>query len=354
MLNIEKKVNLAHLSCRNHIIRSAVHSFLGTKDGFMTDAEYTMYETLAQHDIGMVITGHCCVSPLGRANEEQTNIFADRYIPQLTRAAELMHRYDTRFIVQINHAGPRAVGVEDLADVTARALKKHRQARELTLEEIAAIEQDFVEAAVRVQRSGADGVQIHAAHSYLISRFIDTTFNQRTDSYGGSRENRFRLLEQVICGIKKRCGEDFPVLVKINSDTRTDDAAYEADLGWMLQRMKKLGVELVELSGADFIDLPHDAVLYYLERTARLRQLVDLPMSLVGGVRSLADMEQVLSSGIDMVSLGRPLIAEPDLVTKLLAGQPQAKCVSCSRCFVMPHMYPGIRCILHRPHRRKA
>ena len=352
MNRVEEAIALAHLSCRGRLVRSAVHSFLGTTDGYMTEDEYAMYEELAANGVALIITGHCCVDPLGRANPEQINIFDDVYIPQFVRAAELVHAGGARFVVQISHAGPRAIDVEDLADVTARPLKKHREARELTIDEIHSIEQAFVQAAVRVQRAGADGVQLHAAHSYLLSRFVDPTFNQRTDVYGGSAENRFRVVENILRGIREVCGPDFPVFVKINSDSKTEDAVYEQDLRWMLQRMKELGVELAELSGVDFINQPKEARVYYLERAARLRRETGISMSLVGGVRTLAEMEQVLASGIDMVSLGRPLVCEPDLLTKLLAGQAQSKCLSCNRCFVLPHMHAGMRCIWQRKLKR--
>lgn len=354
MSKVEEAIELAHISCRGRLVRSAVHSFLGTDDGYMTDGEYDMYETLAENGIGLIITGHSCISPSGRANEEQINIYDDVYIPQFARAARLVQERGARFVVQLSHAGPRSIGVKDLADVVARPLKKNRQARALTHEDIQLIERDFIAAAVRVQRSGADGVQLHAAHSYLLSRFVDRTFNQRIDEYGGSVENRFRIVENILRGIRKACGEAFPVLVKINSDSKTEDAAYEKDLLWMLQRMKELGVELVELSGVDFINQPKDGRLYYLERAARLRRAVNIPMSIVGGVRALADIEKALACGMDMVSMGRPLVCEPDILPRLLAGQEQSSCLCCNRCFVLPHMHAGMRCIWQRKLKKRA
>ena len=215
------------------------------------------------------------------------------------------------------------------------------------MEEIHHIEQCFIAAAKRLQSAGCDGVQLHAAHSYLLSRFIDPTFNQREDEYGGTIENRFRMVEEIICGIHGACGKDFPVLIKVNVDTKAEDAeGYHRDMVWLLRRAKALGVELVEFSGVDFINLPKTATLYYLPQVKRLRaEVPDMPLSLVGGVRSLADMEAVIEAGIECVSLGRSLIAEPDFVTKELAGGEKSICVSCSRCFVLPHMHPGIRCV---------
>ena len=137
------------------------------------------------------------------------------------------------------------------------------------------------------------------------------------------------------------------MFIKINIDTKHENhLAYHEDMVWMLKRCREIGVELVELSGVDFINQPKTATCYYLEEAAKLKQLVpEQPLSLVGGIRSLADMEAVLAAGIDAVSLGRALIAEPDFVPKALAGEQKSICVSCSRCFVLPNMHPGIRCI---------
>lgn len=353
MNKVEQSIQLQNIACKNRLIRSAVHSFLGNPDGTMTEAEYQMYDTLAKNQVGMIITGHCHVSPDGQANEEQIAIYDDRYIPQFARAAKIVQAQNARFIVQISHAGPRAIHNEDLTDVTARDLKKNRQARMLTLAEIETIRRQFIDAAVRLQKAGVDGIQLHAAHSYLLSRFLDETFNQREDCYGGSRENRFRLCREIITGIKKACGQDFPVLIKINSDSKTNDESYAEDLLYMLGQCKELGVELVECSGVDFISQEKSARLYYLERTAAVRRQADIPVSLVGGIRTLEEMETVLSSGIDMVSLARPLICEPDIFPKLLAGQDESRCLSCNKCFALPHIRPGMRCIWQRKLQKK-
>ena len=349
----DETIELGAIHCRNRVIRSATHSFLGTADGRMTEAEYGMYRQLAANDVGLIITGHCCVSPAGRANEEQINVFTDTCIADIRQAAALVHEQGARFVVQLSHAGPRAIGVEELCDVVARPLKKHKNARALTVEEIREIEQAFIAAARRVKAAGADGVQLHAAHSYLLSRFLDPTFNSRADAYGGDAAGRFRIVAEIVSGIQAACGQDFPVLVKINSDTKADDAAYEADLLYMLCECRKLGVVLVELSGVDFINQPRGASLYYLDRIARLRRAVDLPLSLVGGVRTLADIEQVLGTGIDMVSLSRPFVCEPDLLPRLRNGQEKSSCVSCNRCFVIAHLHPGMRCIQQRKLHKK-
>lgn len=347
MSRLDDPIVLGKLACKNRIIRSATHSFLGSPDGKITDEEISMYETLAKNGVGLIITGHCCVAPGGRANEEQINVYDDSCIEGLRRAAETVHAHGAKFVVQLSHAGPRAIDTEDLADVTARELKKNRHAREMTVAEIRAVAKAFINAAVRVKQSGADGVQLHAAHSYLLSRFLDTTFNQRTDEYGGDKEGRFRIVEDIIRGIQEACGDDFPVLVKINCDSKTDDDAYERDLVYMLSRTKRMGVALVELSGVAFLDEPRDKHVYYLSRASRLRRVVEQPLSLVGGIRSLEDIERVLEDGIDMVSMSRAFVCEPDILPKLKAGE-SSQCLSCNRCFVIAHLHPGMRCVRQR------
>lgn len=347
MSPVESPLQLPHLKLKNRIIRSATHSFLPSEDGRMTEAEYAMYEALAKNGVGLIITGHCCVDPLGRANKQQVNIYDDSYIDQFKKAAELVHAHGAAFVPQISHAGPRAIGVDDLADVSARELKKNRHARELTVDEIHRIVSHFVLAAARLKYAGVDGVQLHAAHSYLLSRFLDPTFNERTDAYGGSAENRFRIVREIIEGIHAKCGDAFPVLVKINLDTKHEDhAGYHDAMIYMLRELHRLGASLVELSGVDFINQPKDATLYYLAEGKTLKAAVpEQPMSLVGGVRSLADMETVLAAGFEMVSLSRSFIVEPDFIPKELAGGDKSICISCCRCFVLPEMHAGMRCV---------
>ena len=347
MPKYQEPVALAHLRPKNRIIRSATHSFLPDENGCMTEAEYGMYEQLAKGGVGTIISGHCCVCQGGRANPEQVNIWGDGLAAQFTRAADICHASGALFLPQISHAGPRAIDTEDLADVSERDLKKGRHARELSPEEIRAIEMSFIAAARRLQKAGVDGVQLHGAHSYLLSRFLDPTFNQRVDSYGNSEENRFRIVENIITGIQAACGKDFPVAIKINIDSKYEDAElYARSLRYYLTRCQALGVEFVELSGVDFINQPKDAVLYYLDQAAALkREFPQLPLALVGGIRSLADIEKALAAGLDLVSLGRALVADPDFLIQLQAGVEKSRCVSCSRCFVLPHLHPGIRCV---------
>jgi 2,4-dienoyl-CoA reductase-like NADH-dependent reductase (Old Yellow Enzyme family) len=220
------------------------------------------------------------------------------------------------------------------------------EAREVTLSEIEEIRDDFIRAAGRAKQAGFDGVQLHVAHGYLLCVFLDPGFNKRTDRYGGSAENRFRLTGEIVEGIKALCGDSFPVFIKLNSASSAGDTGYARDLSYFMAQFKRLGIEAVEISGPDFRDRKYNETLYYLETAAALRKPVDIPVALVGGVRSMDDIEQALDSGIDLVSFCRPFICEPDLVERLQSGVEASVCLSCSKCFGMA-MKGGKRCVLH-------
>ncbi|WP_196593724.1 NADH:flavin oxidoreductase [Pectinatus sottacetonis] len=354
MFPLNTPIQLSHIKLKNPFIRSAVHSFLGTEDGFMTNEEYTMYDTLSRNHLALIISGHCCVLSGGLANKEQIRIDNDNYIAQFSKAADLIHKNNCLFIPQISHAGPRAVDTDDLYDVTECEIKKNRYAKRLSIEQIQIIKKAFIDAAYRLKQAKVDGIQLHAAHSYLLSRFIDESFNTRTDEYGGSIENRFRLCTEIIKGIKKTCGKDFAVAIKINNDTNADNQKYAADMQYVIKKCQQLDVEFIEWSGVDFINQPRTSSLYYFDRINSFAKLSHLPMSIVGGIKSMADIEKVLSSNIKLISLGRSLICEPDILTKFAQGKTtKSSCLACNRCFAIPHLHKNIRCILHWKKLRK-
>lgn len=332
------------LQLKNRIARSATYSYMHNKDGFTGDDEIGIFETLAKNQIGLIISGQIYVNSDGKISGEEPGLDDDALIPGLRKLTDAVHSRGAKTIAQINHAGARSDLSVPLSPSEMK-LPDGRVTRGLSAEEIRRIEEDFVSAARRAKEAGFDGVQVHAAHGYLLTEFLSPATNSRSDLYGGSLQNRFRIVEEILSGIRAECGTDFPVFVKINSN-REDDAAYEAELRYFLNEFKAFGVTAVELSGYEWRAHKAGERSYYIRRAEKMRRLVDIPMMLVGGVRTLEDMEQVVDAGIDMVSLCRPFICEPDLIPRLIAGQEKSKCVSCSKCFGL-YTQTGRRCILH-------
>lgn len=341
-------LTLPHITLPNRVVRSATATSMADPNGYVTPQLEELYRPLAEGGVGLIITGHCYIAPQGIASPGQTGIHEDGCIPGLSRVAARKEGTGAKIIAQISHAGAKAPLTDLPVGPAAICLRKDgTAARPLERGEMEEIRDSFVKAALRAQKAGFDGVQVHCAHGYLLSQFLDPFCNTREDGYGRTAEGRFRLAGEVIEGIREACGEDFPVFVKINATTAGDDEAYEKDMAAYLNLLGECGVESAELSGHIVRKRGKADRLYFFERAAALRAKTSLPLMLVGGIRSLEEMERVLAAGIQQVSLCRPLISEPDLIPRLLAGQKEARCVGCEQCFTKTD--GGVRlCALHR------
>lgn len=343
---IFEQASLGNFIAKNKIARSATYSYLKNEGGYISDEEIKIYEELAKNEIGLIITGLFNISPSGTFENIGPSIHDDKYIEKLQELVKIVHSYGSKIIVQINHAGPKSNALENPLSPSPIELADGRITKPLNIDEIKQIKKDFASAAYRVKLAGFDGVQIHAAHGYLLSSFVSPGSNLRNDQYGGNIVNRFRIISEIIEEIIVKCGKDFPLFVKINNNDE-NDRFFEDELLYMLKEFKNLGVTAVELSGYDWRLRSNKEHNYYIKRAVKMKKAVDIPIILVGGIRNLSDMEEVLESGIDMVSLARPLISEPDLITKLKNNQLNASCISCNKCLGLPRK-DGRRCILHK------
>ncbi|TEB16388.1 NADH oxidase [Pelotomaculum sp. FP] len=203
----------------------------------------------------------------------------------------------------------------------------------------------YAAAMLRAKEAGCDGVQVHIAHGYLLSEFISPYTNRREDQWGGSIENRTRILKEIIIRGKKLTGDDYPVLVKLNTTDGFAGAGYLSleDALYTAKLMDSLGVAAIEVSGGikeskkgfawPVINTPEKEA-YFGAAAKKIKDEVSCPVILVGGLRSLAVMESVIDQGTaDMVALCRPFIKEPDLVKRFINGQARVACASCNGCF---------------------
>lgn len=350
MSKVFEAVEFPHISFRNHIARSATNDYAGNEDGTVSAVQLEIYRALAQGGVGMIITGHYAVSPLGRNDSRQNALWDDSFIASQRTLTDLVHEHGAKIIAQINHAGAKAqavaIGGAQQVAPSAVEVMPGVMPRALTAEEIMQIEDDFAAAALRAKQAGFDGVQVHLAHGYLFSQFIDPAHNKRGDQYGGLIENRFRIAAETLRKVRDAVGDTFPVFIKLHCNALEGDEQFTDDLIYMLETAKAFGVEAAEISGCDFAKQPKDKRLYYLERAAFARQKTGLPVILVGGIRTLEEMETVLDAGIDMVSLSRPLICQPDVLKRLKIGE-ASKCIGCYGCFSC-YQKTGKRCVLHK------
>ncbi len=346
---------IGNMELSNRIIRSATQDPFGHKDGTCDEAQVALHAEVVENGVPLVISAYTYIAPEGRATDIQVGFCNEAHYASQKKVLDAVHAKGGKMVLQINHAGQNVYFLnEELEDQTPLAPSANRKApnglltREITVDDMNRLCADYVKAALKGKELGFDAVQLHCAHGYLLNQFMDPNFNRRTDAFGGSAENRFRFPRQVLVALREALGADYPILVKVNTNCYGEerDAAYAEDIIYFCREFEALGVDAIELSGFDWIaqgkQKNHN---YYLERAKAVRAVVKTPLIFVGGVRTQDDINAVLDAGLDFVSLSRPFICQPDLVACLKNGE-DAKCVSCSKCFILWER-EGRRCVLH-------
>jgi 2,4-dienoyl-CoA reductase-like NADH-dependent reductase (Old Yellow Enzyme family) len=232
-------------------------------------------------------------------------------------------------------------------------------------EEIGNIVGAFGQAARRTKEAGFDGVQIHAAHGYLLSQSLSPAFNKREDSHGGNLENRARFLMEVLREVRSVVGPDFPVLVKMNSEDCLECGLTLEDSVQLGAMLEEGGVDAIELSGGTFLSgklspsrsgiTSEEREAYFREAARIFKEKINIPLILVGGNRSIEMAEQLLNDGYaDYISMSRPFIREPGLIKRWASGDiRRAACLSDNKCFGPAMAGQGIYCVVEKQENAK-
>ncbi len=367
MRGLFEPASIGPMKLPNRFVRSATYEGLAAADGACTFPLTVKMADLAEGGVGLIITSHAFVSPEGRARPRQLGIHADAMIPGLRDMTGIVHEKGGRIAIQLAHAGAEADPGDGLEALGPSALTRPDSAasREMGAADLSRIVAAFGDGALRAKRAGFDGVQIHAAHGYLLSQFLSPYFNKRTDTYGGSLENRARLLLEVTKGVRARVGGDLALLVKINAEDFLADGFRQDEMVRVSQMLEAGGVDAIEISGGtrysgdktpSRIGIPKtgEETVYYREAAVAFKKSVRIPLILVGGIRSLRIAGGLVEEGVaDFIALSRPLVREPHLVRRWQsADSPEAACVSCNRCYRPIRRGEGIDC--EAPNRRGA
>lgn len=328
------------LSLRNRIMRSATAEFVAHPEtGAPTERQRNLYEDLAAGGVGLIVTGHAYVARSGKAHPCMASMATDGVIPAWRHAIAAAQALGTRLMVQINHAGASvdpAVTPEPLSP-SGIATSDDALPRAMTPAEVEATVESYGQAARRAREAEFDGVQIHGAHGYLITQFLTASTNRRGDAWGGSLEARQRFLRQVIAAVRHQVGDDYPVWIKLGVAGRPEGGLPLAEGVKAARLCRDQGLNAIEISNAagEPGNLPRGEGRF-MPMAVPVREAVGegYPLALVNGFRSRVAMQQALSRGIvDLISLCRPLIAEPALVHKLASGAVEkALCVRCDQC----------------------
>lgn len=346
---------LGTLTLPNRLIRSATQDPFGQRDGTCAPEQVALYQEIAQSGVGAIITAYSYISPEARSTGIQVGFATEEQRASQKKVLDAVHAAGGRLILQLMHAGmnvflpeKRVEGGKLLAPSGGLTAPNEMTTTELTQGDMDKIRADFVDAAKAAQALGFDGVQLHCAHGYLLSQFLDPNTNHRTDAYGGSAGNRFRFPGDCLTAIREAVGPDYPVLVKVNTNCAGEaDAAYAQDILYYCHQFEALGADGIELSGYNWLGLGKKKVpTFYLDRAKEIRKAVSLPLILVGGVRKLEEMDAILDAGIDFISASRPFICQPDFYKHLEKGE-ESPCIGCTKCLGNIWSKEGRRCVKH-------
>lgn len=350
--NLFKPMQVGHATAKNRIMQSPIGDMMANEDGTMSSRMMAYYTERAKGGAAIVCPAVCCVDfPQGKTVKFQLRVDTDYAIRDLSVLSEQVHRYGALLIPQIHHAGaqtnalttcgmtPLCVSDRDVAHIFIQGNRMAGPQKEMTTEEVKGLVQKFINAAVICQKSHCDGVEIHAAHGYLVNQFLSPELNYRTDEYGGSLENRCRFAVEVIQGIREKCGRDFVIGARIPGKEWTPNGLSE-------EECIKIG-QIFEEAGCDFLDVSAGSTdvasrlmeTDYYEQGDRvsygiqIKKNVSIPVGAVGVLRDPDFCENLLADGsLDFVVLGRTLVCDPYWPNKAQAGKVDEirPCITCS------------------------
>jgi 2,4-dienoyl-CoA reductase-like NADH-dependent reductase (Old Yellow Enzyme family) len=335
---------LKNLPLRNRIIRSATYEQAGLENrAFNKELLKMILNQVADGEVGLIITGMMSVGLNASHRTRMIRLYRNDFVPNFSEVTQSVHDKGVQIVVQLSHTGYFAKDL-DFGDHPYTPSDKE-DGRAMSLAQIKGVKADFGNAAYKCREAGADGVQIHAAHGYLLSQFLSPHFNQREDEYGGSIENRSRFIFEICDEIRRSTGDDFPVLIKLNGSDLMNPGLVEEEALWVAKKLDSYNLTAIEVSGGISMTLasyPFKFVKneeqegYFLKYATMIADEVSTPVISVGGYKSPHVIQNVLNTtNVEAVALCRPLIYDPYLVKKWKEGDfTPAECKSCARCIL--------------------
>ncbi len=343
------EARIGNMTLKNRFVRSATWENMATEGGHMTEKLYDIYEELAKGEVGLIVTGYANIVEEEKPNAGMMGIYNDSFIDEYKKLTDLVHEHDAKIVMQIAYGGTKTtfnVGERVIfapSEVPERGTKTEGKA--MTQDEIDYIVKAFALASKRAQDSGFDGVEIHAAHTYLINQFLSPYYNRREDQYGGSLENRMRFLMEIYAETRKLVGDDFPILVKLTATEFFDGGLTFDETRVVCKKLEEVGVDAIIVSGnihgnaSTMVGESFDGYTlqeegYFHEYGQVISQDVNVPVITVGGLNDFCAIEDLAeNTKIQFFALSRPLLAEPQLIKRWKDGnRAEVDCERCSKC----------------------
>ena len=288
------------------------------EDGSLSEEEFNWLTLRAKGGFGLVMTCASHVQRVGQGFPRQLGIFSDELSDGHKKLSKEIKKHGSLAVIQLHHAGMRSP--EDLIGQKPVCPSENEKfgARSLTLSEVEDLKSDFVNAAIRAKKWGYDGVEIHGAHGYILSQFLSSEINTRTDDYGGTLENRLRLIRDIIFAVRKECGNDFLLGIRLSPER----------FGMDLMEVKKACQILIEDQQIDFLDISlWDSFKLPANEKYHSKSLLDhflelerneVKLTVAGNIRNGKDVLNILKKGVDFVTIGRAAILHHDFPQKVI------------------------------------
>lgn len=361
MTNLFEKSSINGLTLPNRFVRSATWTGLADEDGKVTDELVDFYRELGSGGVGLIISGFAYVDKMGKAGIRQLGVYDDKLVSGLSEFVDEVHDVGGKIVLQLAHGGffanPKLIDDLPLAPSNVDGVASAPRV-EMSRGQILDVVESFGEAGARAKEAGFDGVQLHMAHGYLLSQFLSPAFNKRADKFGGDLEKRIRVPLMVLEEVRESVGDDYPLMAKLNCrDFYRDGLGLEESLR-VGEVLEGAGLDALEVSGGTVVsgeknpsreNIQNVEDEAYFEKEAEsFMETLNIPIMLVGGIRSFDVAERLVSEGItNYISMSRPLIHNPALINQWKRGEREkCSCVSCNKCLEVGNFGEGIRCMV--------
>lgn len=354
-----------NLVLKNRLVYPPMGTGYTTNLGAVTPRLIAYHQARAAGGVGLNILEFTVVEEFGNLHTNMPGIYDDSHIPGLKSLTGAIHQVGGKICIQIGHAGRRAKsafngGRRPRAPSSIPELGGEHP-YEMQQSQIDYIQECFQKAAMRAKQAGFDAVEMHAAHGYLVHQFLSPLSNRRTDSYGGSLENRTRFALETLSRIREGVGDEFPVFCRVSGDDFLDGGSSLAETKQFVKLLEKAGADVIDISAgvpeSSERVVPPMALDHGLNvgMSADIKRQVKLPVICVGRIKTLEEAEAILRAGnADLIAMGRALIADPDLPQKTLGGGTVRPCIGCNQCIDRLYKNMGITCLVNAQVGREA
>ena len=338
-------IQIGTRTVRNRVFMPPISTNLANK-GYVTDELVQHYGARARGGVGLIVSEVVTVEPTYIYLPGDMSIHDDSFIPGWEKLCAEVHKYDTKILAQLFHPAYMAFPIPGTPQLIAPSYVGPYYAksapRPVTKEELKVLVRQFGEAAKRIQKAGGDGVEIHAAHAHgLLGGFLSPLYNKRCDEYGGDINGRLRLTLEVIEEVRRVCGKDFIIDVRISGDEYSDGGLNINDATYVAKQLEKAGVDMIHVSGGttikrgSSIPAPGTKMGTHSELAAHIKMRVNVPVATVGRITEAWIAEEMIANGMaDACMIGRANLCEPEFANKAREGREHEirPCIGCLRC----------------------